>query len=71
MGTGIVLYSNEAAFWTFRTGIYVLKKANEVSMLLLGKGVGCEGIDTDQFKVTDQIQEYLDTGGKPSAAPRA
>jgi len=66
MKLGMILYSNdpETAFWAFRTGIFALKKGDTVDMFLLGKGVECEDIDTDNFVVTDQIREYLDLGGK-------
>ncbi len=66
MKLGIILYSNdpETAFWAFRTGIFSLRNGDEVNMFLLGKGVECEDIDTGNFKVTEQIREYLDLGGR-------
>jgi uncharacterized protein involved in oxidation of intracellular sulfur len=31
---------------------------------LLAKGVECESLDTDKFKVTEQIQSFVDNGGE-------
>ena len=33
-------------------------------MFLLARGVECENLDNEQFKITDQIREYLSLGGK-------
>ncbi len=33
-------------------------------MFLLAKGVECESLDTDKFKVTEQMQEFVDNGGE-------
>ncbi len=33
-------------------------------MFLLGKGVECESLDTDKFKVTEQMQTLVDNGGE-------
>ena len=33
-------------------------------VFLLGKGVECESLDTDKFKVSEQIKELVDSGGK-------
>lgn len=66
MKLGIVLYSDdtETVFQAFRLGCYALEKGDEVRMFLLARGVECEGIDDDRFKVTEQIQAYLDAGGE-------
>ena len=66
MKLGIILYSNdpETVFQAFRLGIFSLKKGDEVRMFLLTKGVECEDLDSEQYKITDQIREYLDLGGK-------
>lgn len=34
-----------------------LKERDEVKIFLLGKGVECESIDTDKFKVSEQMQQ--------------
>jgi uncharacterized protein involved in oxidation of intracellular sulfur len=66
MKIGVVIYSNDPetvwnAFWF---GNFALKENDEVKVFLLAKGVECESIDTDKFKVTEQIQSFVDTGGK-------
>jgi len=33
-------------------------------VFLLGKGVECESLDMDKFKVTEQIQTLVDNGGE-------
>jgi len=33
-------------------------------VFLLGKGVECESLDTDKFKVTEQMQTLVDNGGE-------
>ena len=37
---------------------------DEVRVFLLGKGVECELLDTDEFKVTEQLQTFVDSGGR-------
>ena len=37
---------------------------DDVSVFLIAKGVELESLDTDKFKVTEQIQTFLDSGGK-------
>jgi sulfur relay (sulfurtransferase) complex TusBCD TusD component (DsrE family) len=66
MKLGIILYTNdpETVFQAFRLGIFSLKQGDQVNMFLLAKGVECEDLDTDQFKVSEQIQGFLDQGGK-------
>jgi uncharacterized protein involved in oxidation of intracellular sulfur len=32
-------------------------------VLLLGKGVESESLDTDKFKVTEQMQNFINNGG--------
>jgi len=66
MKLGLLIYSNdpETVFQAFRLGNFALKKGDEVKAFLLGKGVECDSIDTEKFKVTDQIAEFLRNGGK-------
>jgi uncharacterized protein involved in oxidation of intracellular sulfur len=66
MKFGIILYSNdpETVFQAFRLGIFSLKQGDEVKMFLLARGVECEDLDSEKFKITDQIREYLSLGGK-------
>ena len=65
MKLGIILYSNdpETVYQAFRLGIFSLNKGDEVNMFLLAKGVECDGLDSEKFKITEQIQTFLDRGG--------
>ena len=65
MKLGIIIYSNdtETVWNAFRLGVFSLKQKDRVKVFLLGKGVECESIDTDKFKVTEQIKQFIDNGG--------
>jgi len=54
MKLGIVIYSDDAeTVWNaFRLGVFALKKGDSVQVFLLAKGVECEAIETDKFRVT-------------------
>lgn len=45
-------------------GNFALKEGDEVKVFLLAKGVESESLDTDQFKVTEQMKFFLDHGGQ-------
>jgi len=66
MKLGIVIYSDEPeTVWNaFRLGIFSLKEKDEVKVFLLAKGVECETLDTDKFKVTEQMQSFVNNGGE-------
>lgn len=66
MKIGIVIYSNDSeTVWNaFRFGNLALKEGDTVKLFLLGKGVECESLDTDKFKVTEQMKQFVDNGGK-------
>ncbi|MCK4307713.1 DsrE family protein [candidate division WOR-3 bacterium] len=66
MKIGVIIYSNDSeSVWNaFRFGNFALKEKDSVKVFLLGKGVECESLDTDDFKVTEQIQGFVDNGGK-------
>lgn len=66
MKIGIVIYSNEPeTVWNaFRFCNFALKEGDEVKVFLLAKGVECESIDTDKFKVTEEMQSFVNSGGK-------
>ena len=66
MKLGIVIYSNDAeTVWNaFRLGVFALKKGDAVQVFLLGKGVECEALDSNQFKVTEQMRAFVDGGGR-------
>jgi len=66
MKIGIIIYSNdtETVWNAFRFGNFALKEGDEVKLFLLGKGVECESLDTEKFKVTEQIRLFVNSGGK-------
>lgn len=66
MKLGIVIYSNDAeTVWNaFRLGVFALKKGDVVRVFLIARGVECEVLDSDQFKVTEQMRSFIDGGGK-------
>ena len=66
MKIGIVVYSNDSeTVWNaFRFANFALNEGDEINVFLLGKGVECESLDTDKFKVTEQMQTLVDNGGK-------
>lgn len=66
MKLGIVIHSNdpETVWNAFRFGNFALKAGDAVTVFLLGKGVECEQLDTDRFKVTEQMRALASQGGK-------
>ncbi|MFN3599720.1 MAG: DsrE family protein [Aquificaceae bacterium] len=66
MKLGIVIYSNdpEVVWNVFRFANYSLKAGDEVKVFLLAKGVESESLDTEQFKVTEQMESFVKGGGK-------
>ena len=65
MKIGIVVYSNDSeTVWNgFRFANFALKEGDKIKVFLLGKGVECESLDTDKFKVTEQMRTLVDNGG--------
>jgi len=63
---GIIIYSNESeTVWNaFRLANFALKEKDSVKIFLLAKGVECETLNTDKFKVTEEIQAFFGSGGK-------
>jgi uncharacterized protein involved in oxidation of intracellular sulfur len=63
---GIVIYSNDSeTVWNaFRFGNFALKEGDGAKVFLLAKGVECESLDTDKFKVTEQMRSFVGNGGK-------
>jgi uncharacterized protein involved in oxidation of intracellular sulfur len=66
MKLGIVIYStdSETVWNAFRLGVFSLKEGDEVKVFLLAKGVECEKLVDDKFNVLDQMQLFVDNGGK-------
>lgn len=69
MKLGIVISSNDAeTVWNaFRLGNFALAKGDDVRVFLLGKGVECEGLDTEHFAVSAAMQEIVTRGGRIDA----
>jgi len=66
MKLGLVIYSNdpETVWNAFRLGIFSLKKEDQVKVFLLAKGVECESLDTDKFNITNEMSEFIRSGGE-------
>ncbi len=66
MKVGIVIYSNdpELVWNAFRFANFALKEGDEVKVFLLAKGVEAETIDTEDFKVTEQMRSFYEAGGE-------
>jgi len=66
MKLGIVIYSNDSeTVWNaFRFGNFALNQGDQVRVFLLGKGVESESLDTDKFKLTEQMQTFVNNSGK-------
>ena len=66
MKLGIVVYSDDSeTVWNaFRFGNFTLAMGDEVNVFFLGKGVEYESLGTDTFNVTEQLQAFLEGGGR-------
>ncbi len=66
MKLGIVIYSNdpETVWNAFRLGVFSLKRGDTVRVFLLAKGVECESLDTEKFRVTEQMKTCIESGGE-------
>ena len=66
MKLALILYSTDPeTIWNaFRLGNFSLKEKDEVKIFLLAKGVEAESLDTEKFKIVEQMQTFLESGGK-------
>ena len=66
MKLGIVIYSNdpETVFNAFRLGVFSLAKGDGVRVFLLAKGVESETLDDSKFKISEQMQSFVDANGE-------
>lgn len=66
MKIGIILYSNdpETVWNAFRFGTFSIKQGFAVKVFLTGRGVEAENLDTEQFKVVEMMQAYVEAGGQ-------
>ncbi len=69
MKWALVISSNDAetAWNAFRLGNFALARGDEVRVFLLGKGVECEGLDTECFAVGAAMRELVGRGGRIGA----
>lgn len=69
MKIGIIIYSNdtETVWNAFRFGNYAVKEGDNVAAFLIAKGVESETLDTDAFKITEQMRSLTEGGGTISA----
>jgi uncharacterized protein involved in oxidation of intracellular sulfur len=65
MKLGLIIYSTDPeTVWNgFRLGVFALKQGDRAKAFLLAKGVESEKLDTDRFKVTEQMRAFVDHGG--------
>ena len=61
MKIGIIIYSNdpETVWNAFRYGNFALKEGAEMKVFLTGKGVEAESIGTEQFPVSQQMNDFI------------
>lgn len=66
MKLGIVLYTAdpETAWNAFRLALFAVKQGDSAKVFLLAKGVECEQLDAERFKVTDEMRQFLKQGGE-------
>jgi uncharacterized protein involved in oxidation of intracellular sulfur len=66
MKIGIIVYSDdsETTWNAFRFASFALAEGDQVKVFLLGKGVESGSLGTDKFKVTEQMQAFVDNGGQ-------
>jgi uncharacterized protein involved in oxidation of intracellular sulfur len=66
MKLGIVIHSNDAeTVWNaFRLGVFAVAEGDSVKVFLLARGVEAEGLDTEKFRVTEQMSALVDAGGE-------
>lgn len=69
MKWAMVISSNdpETVWNAFRLGNFALARSDEVRVFLLGKGVECEGLDTECFTIGAAMQELIARGGRIDA----
>ena len=66
MKMGVIIYSNdpETVWNAFRFGNFCQAWGDDATIFLLGKVGECKALDTDTFKVNEQLQTFIDADGK-------
>jgi sulfur relay (sulfurtransferase) complex TusBCD TusD component (DsrE family) len=70
MKLGLTIYSNdpETVWNAFRFGNHAIKHyGDEVRIFLLGRGVEAESLNSEKFKITEQMKMLTAAGGKIQA----
>lgn len=66
MKPGIVSHSDdpETVWNASRLGVFSLKQSDTVKVFLLARGVTSESLDTETFKVSEQMKPFIEAGGE-------
>lgn len=66
MKIGVVISTKDAetAWNAFRLANFSIKEGDEVQIFLIGQGVESQSIAIDPFNVHEQIEAFIDSGGK-------
>ncbi|WP_457555777.1 DsrE family protein [Candidatus Pyrohabitans sp.] len=66
MKVGVVISSNdpETVWNAFRFANFALSSGDQVKVFLMGKGVEAENLDTENFNIREQMQNFVDRGGE-------
>lgn len=66
MKLALIVYSEdpETVWNVFRLGNYALKEKDQVTAFLLAKGVDADSLKADPFNVKEQMESFLENGGK-------
>lgn len=66
MKIGIIISQNdpETVWNAVRFGNFSLNKQHKIKIFLIGKGVECEDIDNNNFKVKEEIEKFLENDGQ-------
>lgn len=66
MKLGIIVYTTDAetAWNAFRLGVFALKQGDQASVFLMAKGVECDRLNAEPFNVPEQMQSFVDHGGR-------
>jgi len=69
MKVGIVIYSgdSETVWNAFRFGNFTLASGDQSKAFLVGKGVDLESLGNEKFNITEEVQLFINSGGKISA----
>ena len=61
-----MIYSNdpETVWNAFRFGNHALKEGDDIKIFLFAKGVESESLNTNEFKVTEQMRSFVENDGK-------